>query len=122
MVFTTALFLSSSIIRQGEVELLTLKVGADHLDADGITQLVFRVMAATNDDEVLLVEVVVVVAEVTDGDHTLTMRLVNLGIDTIRGETADMGIVSVADLIRHKLHHLILDRVALGILGDLFHL
>ena len=86
MVFTTALFLSSSIIRQGEVELLTLKVGAGHLDADGITQLVFRVMTAAYDDEVLLVEVVIVVAEVTDGDHALAVGLVDLGIDAVGGE------------------------------------
>ena len=50
------------------------------------------------------------------------MGLVDLGIDTIRGEAGDMSIVGVSDLICHKLYHLILDRVALSILGYLFHI
>ena len=94
---------------QCEVKLLTLDIGAGHLNTDGITQLILRMVTTAYDDEVLLVEVVVVVAEVADGNHALTMVLINLGIDTITGETGDMGIIGIADLILHKLHHLIFD-------------
>ena len=54
--------------------MFALGVGTGHLDADGIAELVFRVMAATHDDEVLLVEVVVVVAKVADGDRRFESR------------------------------------------------
>ena len=61
--------------------MFALKVGTGHLDADGITQLVLRVMTTAYDDEILLVEVVVVITQVADGDHTLAMGLVDLGVD-----------------------------------------
>ena len=78
-------------------------------------------VATTDDHEVLLIEVVVVVAKVADGDHTLTMVLIDLSVDAIGGETGNVGIVGIADLVGHELHHLVLDGVALSILRDLLH-
>ena len=50
----------TSVVGEGEVELLALHISPCHLDADGIAKLVLRVMATTYDHKVLLVEVVVV--------------------------------------------------------------
>ena len=78
-------------------------------------------MAAATKEEVLLIEVVVVVVEVTHRHHTLTVVLVDLSIDAIRRDARDVGIVLVADLVAHKLHHLVFDGVALCVLCQLFH-
>ena len=110
-----------SILSEGEVELFALEVGTGDLNADGVAKLVLRVVTAAYDHIVLLVEVVVVVAQVADGDHALAVVLVDLGVDAIGRDAADVGVVAVANLILHELDHLVLDGVALGILGDLLH-
>ena len=71
------------LICQCEVELLALEIGARHLDADRITQLIFCVMASTYDHVILLVEVVVIIAKVANRNHALTVVLVYLGIDAV---------------------------------------
>ena len=118
---TDTLLSRDSILGEGEVELFALEIGTGDLNADGIAELVLRVVTAAYDHVVLLVEVVVVVAQVADGDHALAVVLVDLGIDAIGRDAADVGVVAVANLILHELDHLVLDGVALGILGDLLH-
>ena len=104
------------LIGDGEVELPFLHIGACHLDADGVAQLVFMVTAAAHQTVVLLVELVVVVVQVVHGYHALAVVLVYLAVDAIALNARDVGIVFLADLVAHELHHLILDGVALGAL------
>ena len=78
-------------------------------------------MTTTYNHVVLLVEVVVVVTQVANRYHSFTVGLVNLGIDTVRLDAADMCIVGITNLVGHKLYHLVLDRVALSIHGYLLH-
>ena len=78
-------------------------------------------MATPTQQEVLLVELIVVVVEVTHRYHALTVVLVDLSIDAIARYATDVGIVGLADLVTHKLHHLVLDRVTLCVLCHLFH-
>ena len=49
------------------------------------------------------------------------MVLVYLAIDTIRLDATDMRIEALAQLVCHKLYHLILDRIALSLLCHLLH-
>ena len=78
-------------------------------------------MTTTHQAVVALVEVVVVVIQVTHRHHTLAVVLVYLAVDTIRLDAADVGVVLVACLVGHELHHLILDAVALSLLCRLLH-
>ena len=50
------------------------------------------------------------------------MVLVNLAVDAVRLDARDVRIVDIADALRHKLHSLVLYRVALGIGCNLLHL
>lgn len=109
------------LIGEDEVELALLEVGAHHLYAYGVAQLVAVVATTTYEAVVLLVEVVIVVAQVAHHDHTLAVVLVYLAIDTVGGDARDVGVIDVAYLVFHKLYHLILDRLTLGILGYLLH-
>ena len=79
-------------------------------------------MTTAHYHEVLLIEVIVVVAQVADGNHALTVVLIYLRVDAVGSEARDMRIVCMAYLVGHKLHHLILYRVALRILRYLLHL
>ena len=76
---------------------------------------------AADETVVLLVEVVVVATEVAHHDHSLTVVLVDLAVDAVGGDAGDVGIVDIADFIAHKFYHLVLDGVALGVLGYLLH-
>ena len=71
---------------------------------------------------VALVEIVIIIIKVTHGNHTLAMVLVDFAIDAIRLDAADVCIVLITNLVGHEFHHLILDAVALGLLGGLFHI
>ena len=72
--------------------------------------------------EVAFVELIIIIAQVTHGNHALTMVLINLRIDAITGNSADMCGKRLAHFIGHKLYHLIFNRVAFGILCHQFHL
>ena len=76
---------------------------------------------ATHQTVVALVKFVVVVVEVVHGHHALAVVLVNLAVDTVRLDAADVGIILQPYLVGHKLHHLHLDALALGIHGQLLH-
>ena len=78
-------------------------------------------MASAHQTVVALVEVVVVIVEVVHRYHAFTVVLVNLAVDAIRLDAGDVGVVLVAYLVGHELHHLVLDAVALSLLGGLFH-
>ena len=79
-------------------------------------------MTAPHQTEVALIKLVIVIIQIVHRDHTLTVVLIDLGIDTIRGDAADMRIELLTDLISHELHHLIFDAVALCLLCYLLHL
>ena len=78
-------------------------------------------MATAYQTVVALVEVIVVIVQVAHGHHTLAVVLVYLTVDAVRLDARDVGVVLVAYLILHELHHLVLDRVALSLLGHLLH-
>ena len=78
-------------------------------------------VATAAQQEVLLVELIVIVVEVAHRYHALTVVLVDLSIDAIARYATDVGIVGLTDLVTHKLHHLVLDRVALRVLRHLLH-
>ena len=108
-------------IGQDKVELALLQVGTSHLDTHGITKLIFVVVPASSQAEVALVEVIVVIIEIAHGHHSFAVVLVDLGIDAIGCDAADVGVKLLSDLVTHELHHLILDGIALGILGYDLH-
>ena len=78
-------------------------------------------MATAYQTVVALVEVIVVIVQVAHGHHTLAVVLVYLTVDAVRLDARDVGVVLVAYLVLHELHHLVLDAVALGLLGHLLH-
>ena len=78
-------------------------------------------MATTNETVVALVEVVVVVVKVAHWYKTLAVVLVNLAVDAVGLDARDMRLVHIANSFGHKLHSLILYRVALGIGSYLLH-
>ena len=50
------------------------------------------------------------------------MVFVDFAVDAIAGNAADVSIVDLAQMLAHQLHHLIFNRVAFCILGNLFHI
>ena len=78
-------------------------------------------MTATYETEVLLVEVIVVVCDVSHRNHTLAMVLVDSSIDTIARDAADVCIELLAQFVAHELYHLVLDGITLGVLCYLLH-
>ena len=77
---------------------------------------------ASHETVVALIEVVVVIIQIAHGYHTLAVVFVNLTIDAIALDAADMSIIDLSHLVGHKLHHLVFDGVALRILGHLLHI
>ena len=79
-------------------------------------------MTATADETVVaLVKIVIVVVEVAHGHHTLTVVLVDLAVDAERLYAGDVGIKLLAEVVAHKLYHLIFYRVALSVGCHLLH-
>ena len=110
------------LLCQREVELLLFEIGLRHLNLYWVAQLILAVMSATHESVVALVEVVVVVVKIAHGDKSLAVVLVYLALYSVRLNARDVGIVDIADALRHKLHSLVLYRVALGIGCNLLHL
>ena len=53
--------------------------------------------------------------------HSLAVVLIDFGIYSVTCDTADVGVILVAYLVFHELHHLILDGVALCLLCQSLH-
>ena len=64
-----------------------------------VAKLVFCMVATPDNHIVLLVKVVVVVTQVANRYHSFTVGLVNLGIDTVRLDAADMCIVGITNSV-----------------------
>lgn len=128
-IFEMSLFLKmsrvtllASLFGDDEVELLLLDVGLGHFDANGVSKLIGVVMASAYETVVFFVEIVVVVIKVMERHHALTVVLVNLAVDSVALDAADVGVEDLSQLVGHELHHLIFYGVALGVLGNLLHL
>ena len=78
-------------------------------------------MASSDEAEILFIEIIVVVSDVSHRNHTLAMVLVDSCIDTIAGNTADVGIEFFTKLVAHEFYHLVFDTVTLRILCYLLH-
>src|SRR3712207_8704603 len=78
-------------------------------------------MTAAHEAEVALVELVVVVIQVAHGNHSLAVVVVDLGVNAVACNAADVGIEGLPELVGHKFHHLVLDGVALGVLRSEEH-
>ena len=111
-----------SFLFKCKVQQLALNVCASHFYANRITQLVDIVTAASHETIVLFVKLIIVVVEVAHRYKTLTVIVVNLTIYAIALYTAYMGIIHFANLVGHKLHHFIFNRVSLSILSHLLHI
>ena len=78
-------------------------------------------MAASDEAIVLLVELVVIVAQVAHAYHAFALVLVDFHVDAPLGHARDDAFVHVSDAFAHKLYLLVLDRGAFGACGGLFH-
>src|SRR3712207_676257 len=78
-------------------------------------------MTATHEAEVALVELVVVVIQVAHGNHSLAVVVVDLGVNAVACNAADVGVEGLSELVGHEFHHLVLDGIALGVLCHELH-
>ena len=90
------------LVGQSEVELFLFEVGACHLDAYWVAELILVVMATAHKAVVALVKVVVVVVEVAHRHKTLAVVLVNLAVDAVRLYARNVRVVDVAHTFRHE--------------------
>ena len=108
-------------LHQCEVQLLLLQIGTCHFDRDGISQTVRAVLATSAQTVVLLVELVVIVVEVADGYHALTLVLVQLDVQTPLRDTGDDTVEHLPHAFRHELYLLVLDAGTFGVGSYLLH-
>ena len=78
-------------------------------------------MASSDEAEILFIEIIVVVSDVSHRNHTLAMVLVDSSIDTIARDAADVCIEFFTKLVAHEFYHLVFDTVTLRILCYLLH-
>ena len=104
-----------------EIELSLVYVCLFHPYSYCVAQLVAAVVSASDETEVLVVEIVVVVVECVQRHETLAVVVVYLAIDAERLYAADVCIEFLADEVGHKFHHLIFYRLSFGVLCYLLH-
>ena len=77
--------------------------------------------AATPQAVVLLIELVVVVVEVADGNHAFTLVLVQLYVEAPFGHTGDNALIDLTHMLGHELHLFVLHAGSFGRSGQLLH-
>ena len=110
------------VVEQGEVEHLTLDIGAGHLHLDVVAETVASMGATAYEAEVFLVEVVVVVGKVAYGYESLTLVLLKFDIQSPLGYSGDDTIVNLSQTFAHEFHLFVFDGSTFGVGCNLFHI
>ena len=106
-----------------EIEELAKKVETEPEKREAQRRLAEEVTEFVHGKEAVhhFVEVVIIVSDVAHRNHSFTMVFVYGSINSVRSNTAYMGIEFLAEFISHEFYHLIFDTVTFCILCNLFH-
>ena len=106
---------------EGEVKLSAFEVGTLHTYADLLAEGISVVLAATDELNVALVKLVVVVLKIAEGHKPFASVLVNLYVESKFRDTCYSAHKLPSETVSHELHLLVLDAGTFGRFGKLLH-